>query len=338
MLRIDSRHGADLHLGFNSQEDGMHKALLFAGMMLVGTDAADAAPPRNVRIVQMITMGGSPSVDGENGPNAMTGAVVERLGEGHVALAGGPHRRSVEIEMANSFAERGPVPIASWNDLGRGGPANTETPTGALTIPSWMTRSPLYPSAAARWVPACLPIAYRPTGFLKADAENRRQGYYGLMSQVACEFGIPVGLFDAMIIQESRYRHHIFSSKNAYGLTQLMPDTAAELGVDRYAADQNLRGGARYLRRQLDRFGQVHLALAAYNAGPGRVRNATIPRIRETRLYVDAILHNWSLLSGVAVPNRRMETLPMPGDGWDQGPYRIVRVSTFQERIRSADR
>ncbi len=316
----------------------MRKAFLLAGMMCVGTDAADAAPPRTARIVQMIIMGGGPSADRSNRPAPTVGSVVQQFGDQPVAFGDSPNRPSVESEMANSFAEQGPTSEDSWTDLGSGDPGSAALPTDAITIPSWMTGVPLDPSSVPRWAPACLPIAYRPTGFLKADAESRRQGYYGLMSQIACEFGIPVGLFDAMIIQESHYRHHVFSSKNAYGLTQLMPDTAAELGVDRFAVDQNLRGGARYLRQQLDRFGQVHLALAAYNAGPGRIQKATIPRIRETRLYVDDILRNWSRLSGVAVPNRRLGTAPIPGDGWDKSPYRIVRLSTFQERVRTADR
>jgi soluble lytic murein transglycosylase-like protein len=118
------------------------------------------------------------------------------------------------------------------------------------------------------------------------------------MANIACQYGIPVGLFDAMIIRESRYNAAIFSPKNAFGLTQLMPGTAAGLGVNRYDVEQNLRGGARYLREQLDRFGHYHLALAAYNAGPGRVRNGSVPRIAETQAYVSSILLNWSKLSG----------------------------------------
>ena len=101
---------------------------------------------------------------------------------------------------------------------------------------------------------------------------------------------IAAGLFDAMIIRESRYNASIYSPKNAFGLTQLMPDTAAGLGVNRYDVEQNLRGGARYLRQQLDKFGQYHLALAAYNAGPGAVtKHKGIPPYRETRNYVRII-------------------------------------------------
>ncbi|WP_313808070.1 lytic transglycosylase domain-containing protein [Sphingobium sp.] len=316
----------------------MRKALLLAGMMFVGIDAADASPPRTVRIAQMITMGGDPSADRQNDLNPTAGVVVQQFGGQPSTFADSPDRHSVESEMASSFVEQGPAQVDSWSVFDPGDRGDVSRFTDALAIPRWMTGAPLYPATASRWTPACLPVAYRPTGFLKADAESRRLGYYGLMSQIACEFGIPVGLFDAMIIQESRYRHHVFSSKSAYGLTQLMPDTATEMGVDRYAVDQNLRGGAHYLRQQLDRFGQVHLALAAYNAGPGRVRNATIPRIRETRLYVDTILRNWSRLSGSAMPSWPLEGSPPSGDRRDQTPYRTVLVSTFRERIRSADR
>ena len=71
-----------------------------------------------------------------------------------------------------------------------------------------------------------------------------------------------------------------------------MPGTARELGVNPGDPFANLEGGARYLRQQLDRFdGNVEKALAAYNAGPGRVERAGgVPRIRETQLYVAAIM------------------------------------------------
>jgi soluble lytic murein transglycosylase-like protein len=71
-----------------------------------------------------------------------------------------------------------------------------------------------------------------------------------------------------------------------------MPGTARDLGVDPNDPFANLEGGARYLREQLDRFdGDIEKALAAYNAGPGRVERAGgIPRIRETQLYVAAIM------------------------------------------------
>lgn len=91
------------------------------------------------------------------------------------------------------------------------------------------------------------------------------------------------------------------SPVGAQGLAQLMPGTARQMGVSASDPSANLEGGARYLRLQLDSFdGDVEKALAAYNAGPERVRRAGgIPAIRETRDYVAAIL------SRLADPVRR---------------------------------
>ena len=82
------------------------------------------------------------------------------------------------------------------------------------------------------------------------------------------------------------------------GLAQLMPATAAGLGVDAWDPHQNLVGGARYLRIQLERFGAADLALAAYNAGPNRVEAAgrTIPNITETQVYVLRVLDRFQQL------------------------------------------
>ena len=102
---------------------------------------------------------------------------------------------------------------------------------------------------------------------------------------------IPEDLFLRLVQQESGWNPRAVSHKGATGLAQLMPGTAALLGVDIHDPAQNLDGGARYLRMMHDRFGDWRLALAAYNAGPEAVqRHGGIPPFAETRGYVVAIL------------------------------------------------
>lgn len=113
-----------------------------------------------------------------------------------------------------------------------------------------------------------------------------------LLSRIAARYSLSPALLEALVWQESRWNHRAVSPKGAVGLTQLMPATARELGVDPRDPVANLEGGARYLRMMLDRFnGDVVKALAAYNAGAERVERAGgIPAIRETQGYVAAIL------------------------------------------------
>lgn len=123
----------------------------------------------------------------------------------------------------------------------------------------------------------------------------RRAAYLPHVYAAEAQFGLPTGLLDALIWTESRYNPFAISKAGAAGLGQLMPSTAKELGVaNRFDPLANLSGAARYLRQMLDRFGVVHLALAAYNAGPGAVERARgIPRNGETPGYVRNVLARW---------------------------------------------
>lgn len=100
--------------------------------------------------------------------------------------------------------------------------------------------------------------------------------------------GLSPEFLEAVARTESNLDPHAVSPAGAIGVMQLMPATAASLGVDPRDPAQNIMGGARYLRTQLDRFdGAIDLALAAYNAGSGRVaRSGGAPPIPETRAYV----------------------------------------------------
>ena len=107
---------------------------------------------------------------------------------------------------------------------------------------------------------------------------------------IAREEGIDPDLMLRVIQQESSGNPNAQSKKGAFGYMQLMPATAKELGVDRTDPVDNMRGGARYLRQQLDEFRTVPLALAAYNAGPGNVsKYGAIPPFKETIKYVSRI-------------------------------------------------
>ncbi len=118
------------------------------------------------------------------------------------------------------------------------------------------------------------------------------QAYAAHIAELAERYDLSPALLEAVVWQESRWREDAVSPAGARGLAQLMPGTASYLGVDPDDPLANLEGGARYLREQLDRFdGDLEKALAAYNAGPGRViRSGGIPRIRETQAYVASIM------------------------------------------------
>jgi soluble lytic murein transglycosylase-like protein len=123
-----------------------------------------------------------------------------------------------------------------------------------------------------------------------------------LLKQAATAANISPTLLSALVWQESRWNPQAVSSKGAMGLAQLMPATARYLGVNPADPAANLIGGARYLRELLDQFdGDVEKALAAYNAGPGRVRSAGgVPAIAETRAYVASIVRHISYSTGAS--------------------------------------
>ena len=100
-------------------------------------------------------------------------------------------------------------------------------------------------------------------------------------------------LAKAVALAESSMDQNDISEEGAIGVMQLMPNTAVELGVDPYDEDENIEGGVRFLKQMLERFnGNVELAVAAYNAGPGAVEKfGGIPPYGETQAYVERVMN-----------------------------------------------
>jgi len=115
-----------------------------------------------------------------------------------------------------------------------------------------------------------------------------RHPFASTVRRAATDTGLAADLLHAVIATESGYDPRARSPKGAMGLMQLMPATARDFGVvDPYDPEENIFGGARYLRTLWDRFGDLTLALAAYNAGPDRVaRYGGVPPFPETRTYL----------------------------------------------------
>lgn len=136
-----------------------------------------------------------------------------------------------------------------------------------------------------------------------------------MIGDVAVSFGVDPRLAIELAIHESGLNQNARGTAGEVGIFQLMPATAAELGVDPYDLGQNIRGGVLYLRQQLNRFRDFARALAAYNCGPRCVSDAVATHGAQwltgvpasTRAYVAAIMDKmgtaWTVAPGVPVPD-----------------------------------
>lgn len=137
------------------------------------------------------------------------------------------------------------------------------------------------------------PATHACRGMTPGLLKTRAQSYESLIGRHASTHGVPPELVRAVMQVESCFDRHAVSKVGARGLMQLMPETAAELGVrDSFDPAQNIAGGVRYLGMMRKRYADDwNLVLAAYNAGPGAVdKHGGIPPYRETQHYVKRVM------------------------------------------------
>jgi len=127
---------------------------------------------------------------------------------------------------------------------------------------------------------------------LPAKPTTRESLFHSIIMDAADKHGIDPALLMAIIMAESNYNPTAISKRGAKGLMQLMPATADALGVeDSFNPEDNINGGAKYLKQLLNHYnGDLHLTLAAYNAGSGKVKKYQgIPPFKTTRQYVKKV-------------------------------------------------
>jgi soluble lytic murein transglycosylase-like protein len=231
-------------------------------------------------------LAGPPTMPSGSPPAATAAGAAQAIGavlDAAAAAGSGAVRDPVGVPQA-AFApvQRAPDSPSLW---GGGQQAAAGFPGPTLPVsPLPAAPAPFAPPAA----PQILPVAFQPV-----QSDPALIPHFALISAAAAFYSLPVELVLAVVKVESNFNPRAVSRKGAQGLMQLMPATAASLGVvDAFDPRQNVQGGAMLLRSLVNDFeGQVALALAGYNAGAGAVRrHGGIPPIPETQSYVPTVL------------------------------------------------
>jgi soluble lytic murein transglycosylase-like protein len=175
-----------------------------------------------------------------------------------------------------------------------------QTMVAQMTAPTAPAPAPT-PAAPAASFAGALAAAQTSPSAAPVSGTGASSAFDAQINAAAASNGIDPALLKGLVSQESGFNPNARSGAGAVGLTQLMPGTAASLGVTNpLDPAQSLQGGAKYLREQLDRFGgDEQLALAAYNAGPGAVQKyGGVPPYAETQNYVTSVMSKAAAFRG----------------------------------------
>jgi soluble lytic murein transglycosylase-like protein len=209
-------------------------------------------------------------------------------GEPIAATAAG--ERVQQLQTLLEQVEQGPAVVASKSFASALDAAQTEGASSA-TAGASVSSAPLANATYTSAIPTT--VAYGSATPVDTDGSNEGATYAPMIEQAAARYGIDPSVLYGLIEQESGFDPSATSSAGAQGLTQLMPSTAASLGVtEPLDPAQSIEGGARYLSGLLRQFGgNTADALAAYNAGPGAVEQyGGVPPYPETQQYVAKVL------------------------------------------------
>jgi hypothetical protein len=278
--------GADVYSYFWGEALAQHLAGALPGLPGLTAVEGKRSPATSV-----VPNGGTPAYRGTifSGETPPDGGTTVRAGLS--AVVGSAGRLATAGVLAEELRFAG-IPVTGIDPLAAGvtlDGVSALAAAGAVPADATMVSVPSDAALAEATVAASLSVA---TVVPSRGVSGLSKDVHALAGKAGRLFSLPENLVRAIVTVESGGRTNAVSDKGAVGLMQLMPGTAKEMGVkDPLNAWDNLVGGAKYLARQLERFGRLDHALAAYNAGPGAVeKHAGVPPFAETRDYVRRVL------------------------------------------------